>query len=101
MKNKKTTDFLEELYSIIKSRAEGKNKNSYTRLLVKQGKNKISRKIGEESAELIVDYLNGSKKRTIEEAADLIYHLLVLLYSKKITINDIKKELAKRKSVRR
>ena len=101
MKNKKTTDFLEELYSIIKSRAEGKNKNSYTRLLVKQGKNKISRKIGEESVELIVDYLNGSKKRTIEEAADLIYHLLVLLYSKKITINDIKKELAKRKSGRR
>ena len=101
MKNKKNTDFLEELYSIIKSRAQSKNKNSYTRLLVKQGKNKISRKIGEESAELIVDYLNGSKKRTIEEAADLIYHLLVLLYSKKITINDIKKELAKRKSVRR
>ena len=51
--------------------------------------------------ELIIDFLNGSKKRTIEEAADLIYHLLVLLYSKKITINDIKKELAKRKSVRR
>ncbi len=101
MKNQKNTDFLEELYSIIKSRAQSKNKNSYTRLLVKQGKNKISRKIGEESAELIVDYLNGSKKRTIEEAADLIYHLLVLLYSKKITINDIKKELAKRKSVRR
>ena len=101
MKNKNTADFLEELYSVIKNRAESKNKNSYTRLLVKQGKNKISRKIGEESVELIVDYLNGSKKRTIEEAADLIYHLLVLLYSKKITINDIKKELAKRKSVRR
>ena len=101
MKNQKNTDFLEELYSIIKSRAQSKNKNSYTRLLVKQGKNKISRKIGEESAELIVDYLNGSKKRTIEEVSDLIYHLLVLLYSKKITIKDIKKELAKRKSVRR
>ena len=101
MKNKKTTDLLEELYSIIKSRAEGKNKNSYTRSLIKKGRNKISQKVGEESMELIVDFLNGSKKRTIEEAADLIYHLLVLLYSKKITINDIKKELAKRKSVRR
>ena len=101
MKNKQTTDFLEELYSIIKSRAESKNKNSYTRSLVQEGRNKISQKVGEESVELIVDYLNGSKKRTIEEAADLIYHLLVLLYSKKITINDIKKELAKRKSVRR
>ena len=101
MKNKKTTDFLEELYSIIKSRAEGKDKNSYTRSLIKKGRNKISQKVGEESTELIVDFLNGSKKRTIEEAADLIYHLLVLLYSKKITIKDIKKELAKRKSVRR
>ena len=101
MKNKKTTDFLEELYSIIKFRAESKDENSYTRSLVKKGKNKISQKVGEESIELIVDFLNGSKKRTIEEAADLIYHLLVLLYSKKITINDIKKELAKRKSVRR
>ena len=101
MKNKKTTDFLEELYSIIKSRAEGNDKNSYTRSLIKEGRNKISQKVGEESMELIVDFLNGSKKRTIEEAADLIYHLLVLLYSKKITINDIKKELAKRKSVRR
>ena len=100
MKNKKTTDFLEELYSIIKIRAESNDKNSYTRSLVKKGKNKISQKVGEESMELIVDFLNGSKKRTIEEAADLVYHLLVLLYSKKITINDLKKELARRKSVR-
>ena len=101
MKNQKNTDFLEELYSIIKNRDQSKNKNSYTRSLIKKGRNKISQKVGEESMELIVDFLNGSKKRTIEEAADLIYHLLVLLYSKKITINDIKKELAKRKSVRR
>ena len=69
--------------------------------IIKKGRKKISQKVGEESMELIVDFLNGSKKRTIEEAADLIYHLLVLLYSKKITIKDIKKELVKRKSVRR
>ena len=100
MKKTSNTDFLEELYSIIKKRDQSKKKNSYTRSLIKKGRNKISQKVGEESMELIVDFLNGSKKRTIEEAADLIYHLLVLLYSKKITINDIKKELAKRKSVR-
>ena len=40
---------------------------------------KIAQKFGEESAELIIDYLKGSKKRTIEEATDLIYHLFVLL----------------------
>ena len=61
------------------------------------GPNKIAQKFGEESIELIVDYLNGSKKRTIEEAADVIYHLLVLLKSKKISITQINKELNKRK----
>ena len=101
MRKQDSLDFIEELYSTIKSRAKSKKKNSYTNLLLKKGKNKIARKIGEETTELIIDYLNGSKKRTVEEASDLIYHLLVLLYSKKISIKDIKKELTKRKNVRR
>ena len=101
MKKQDSLDFIEELYSVIRSRARSKKKNSYTNLLLKKGKNKIAQKIGEESTELIIDYLNGSKKRTVEEASDLIYHLLVLLYSKKISIKDIKKELTKRKNVRR
>ena len=46
---------------------------------------------------MIIDFLKGSKKRTIEEAADVIYHLLVLLKSKKISMNEIHKELEKRK----
>ena len=101
MKKQDSLDFIEKLYSTIKSRAISKKKNSYSNLLLKKGKNKIAQKIGEESTELIIDYLNGSKKRTVEEASDLIYHLLVLLYSKKISIKDIKKELTKRKNVRR
>ena len=101
MRKQDSLDFIAELYSTIRSRARSKKKNSYTNLLLKKGKNKIARKIGEESTELIIDYLNGSKKSTVEEASDLIYHLLVLLYSKKISINDIKKELTKRKNVRR
>ena len=101
MKKQESLNFIEELYSIIRSRARSKKKNSYTNLLLKKGKNKIAQKIGEESTELIIDYLNGSKKRTVEEASDLIYHLLVLLYSKNISIKDIKKELTKRKNVRR
>ena len=101
MRKQDSLDFIEKLYSIIASRARSKKKNSYTSLLLKKGKNKIAQKIGEESTELIIDYLNGSKKRTVEEASDLIYHLLVLLYSKKISIKDIKKELTKRKNVRR
>ena len=101
MKKQDSLDFIEELYFTIRSRAQSKKMNSYTNQLLKKGKNTIAQKVGEESIELIVDYLNGSKKRTVKEASDLIYHLLVLLYSKKISINDIKKELTKRQNVRR
>ena len=96
----KPTSFLEQLFSIIEKKAASKDKKSYTKKLLKLGKNKIAQKVGEESSELIIDYLNGSKKRTIEEAADLIYHLFVMLYSKKINLDDIKKELKKRENVR-
>ena len=101
MNKNKETDFLQELFNIIQNKAKGKDSKSYTKFLLKSGKNKIAKKVSEESSELIIDYLNGSKKRTIEEAADLIYHLFVLLYSKKISLNDIKKELTNRHHVRR
>ena len=101
MKSKKNDNFLQELYSTITKRAKGKDKKSYTRSLIKEGKGKIAEKVAEESKELIFDYLQGTKKRAVEEASDLIYHLLVMLYSKKITLNDIKKELSRRKNVRR
>ena len=97
MKNNVKQNFLEELYKTIQHRSKSKSKNSYTRKLLKKGKKKISQKFGEESLELIVDYLNGSKKRTIEEAADVFYHLIVLLFSRKILLKDIEKELIKRK----
>ena len=97
---KKNYFILEDLFETIGKRVKSKNKKSYTNFLLKAGKNKIAQKVGEESSELIIDYLNGSKKRTIEEAADLIYHLCVLLYSKKIKIEEIKNELEKRKNVR-
>ena len=97
---KKDIDFLDYLFKTIEKKAKRKDKNSYTKFLLKSGKNKIAQKVGEESSELIIDYLNGTKKRTIEEASDLIYHLLVMLYSKKINLNDIKKELKKRENVR-
>ena len=97
MIKKSNINFLEDLSSIIKKRDKSNNKDSYTKNLLKQGKNKIASKIGEESSELIVDYLKGSKKRVIEETSDLLYHLMVLLYSKKISIKEIEKELAKRK----
>jgi len=88
---------IEDLNEIINNRVKTRKKNSYTNKLLKLGPNKIAQKFGEEASELIIDFLKGSKKRTIEEAVDVIYHLLVLLKSKKISINDIHKELDKRK----
>ena len=89
------------LFTIIEDRKKSKSKKSYTLSWFKDGEKKIAQKFGEESAELIIDYLKGTKKRTIEEATDLIYHLFVLLSSKKISYQDIQKELTKRHNVRR
>ena len=88
---------IEELSEIINDRAKKSKENSYTKMLLKSGPKKIAQKFGEESSELIIDFLKGSKKRTIEEAVDVIYHLLVLLKQKKITMNEIYKEMDKRK----
>ena len=88
---------IEDLYKIITERVNTKKKNSYTNKLLKSGSKKIAQKFGEEASELIIDFLKGSKKRTTEEAVDVIYHLLVLLKSKKISMNDIHIELDKRK----
>ena len=87
---------LEKLSKIIEKRVKEKNKSSYTNKLLKLGPKKIAQKFGEETSELIIDYLKGSKKRTIEETVDVIYHLLVLLKSKKITLKEINNELEKR-----
>ena len=88
---------IEDLYEIINNRVKTSKKNSYTNKLLKLGPKKIAQKFGEEASELIIDFLKGTKKRTTEEAVDVIYHLLVLLKSKKITMNDIYKELDKRR----
>ena len=88
---------IEDLNKIIDSRIKSRKKNSYTNKLLKLGPKKIAQKFGEEASELIIDFLKGSKKRTIEEAVDVIYHLLILLKSKKISMNEVNKELEKRK----
>ena len=93
-------DSFSDLYKTIESRKTSKNKNSYTKKLFKEGEKKIAQKFGEESTELIIDFLKGSKKRTTEEAIDVIYHLFVLLSAKKIKLTELEKEISKRKNVR-
>ena len=93
-------DSFSDLYKTIESRKTSKLKNSYTKKLFKEGEKKIAQKFGEESFELIIDFLKGSKKRTTEEAIDVIYHLFVLLSAKKIKFDELEKEILKRKNVR-
>ena len=88
---------IEDLYDIINERVKTNKKNSYTNKLLKLGPKKIAQKFGEESSELIIDFLKGSKQRTVEEAVDVIYHLLVLIKSKKISMKEIHQELNKRR----
>ncbi len=94
------SDLFSKLYKTIESKKTSKDKSSYTRKLYKKGEKEIAQKFGEESVELIIDFLKGSKRRTTEEAIDVIYHLFVLLSAKKIKFNELEKEISKRKNVR-
>jgi|TARA_B100001750_G_scaffold248252_2_gene277757 phosphoribosyl-ATP pyrophosphohydrolase/phosphoribosyl-AMP cyclohydrolase len=77
------------LEDIIQKRKEEKPKNSYTTKLFNEGKNKITQKIGEEATEVIVAALAENKINLIEESADLLYHLLVLLSNENISLSEI------------
>tara|TARA_B100000029_G_C17574356_1_gene957684 strand:+ start:405 stop:707 length:303 start_codon:yes stop_codon:yes gene_type:complete len=87
---------LDEIYLIINERKKNRKKDSYTYALMKKGNKQIAQKLMEESSELIIDFLKGSKKRTIEEAADLIFHLLILINKKNILPKDLATELKSR-----
>lgn len=88
---------LDELYKIIEDRKNKMPKNSYVASLFKEGRDRIIRKVGEESTEVIIAAKNESKQRMVSEIADLIFHLLVMMSLFKITPLDIFKELEKRR----
>ena len=88
-----------KLYELIKGRKINMTEGSYTTYLFNSGIDKILKKIGEESSEVIIGAKNDSKEEIIYELSDLFYHSLVLMVEKNITLNDIKEELAKRSIV--
>ena len=88
-----------KLYELIKGRKINMTEGSYTTYLFNSGIDKILKKIGEESSEVIIGAKNDSKEEIIYELADLFYHSLVLMVEKNITLNDIKEELAIRSIV--
>jgi phosphoribosyl-ATP pyrophosphohydrolase/phosphoribosyl-AMP cyclohydrolase len=88
--------FLSELQDFIDKRHQEMPEGSYTTSLFKDGINRIAQKVGEEALEAVIEATNGSKEKLIYEASDLIYHLIVLMTSKGLRIEDIARELQKR-----
>ena len=87
---------LENLYQLLLSRKKDLPEGSYTTYLFQKGLDKILKKVGEESTEVIIGAKGGDKAETIYEIADLAYHVLVLMVEMGISVEDIRKELAGR-----
>ena len=88
---------LDELESVIKERMAKPKEGSHTSNVIQKGIKEAGKKVGEEATEVVVAALVEDKDRTIYEAADLVYHLLILLQMKGIEIAEVYKELAKRR----
>lgn len=85
--------FLTELQDFINKRHEEMPEGSYTTSLFHDGLNRMAQKVGEEALEAVIEATNGTNDRLIYEASDMFYHLIVLLTSKGLRIEDIAKEL--------
>lgn len=88
--------FIRTLEGVIRSRHEQMPEGSYTTKLFIKGVKAISKKVGEEAAESIIEAVDGNRDRFIYEASDLIYHYLVLLEQMGVSISDLENELALR-----
>jgi phosphoribosyl-ATP pyrophosphohydrolase len=87
---------LNRLFEIVEDRKTNPVEGSYTNRLLNDGYEKAAQKLGEEAVEVIVAAVKQGRQRTIEESADLIYHLFVLLVQQGISFNEIEEELEKR-----
>jgi len=87
---------LNGLYSLLESRKKEMPENSYTTYLFEKGIDKILKKVGEESTEVIIAGKAGDKKETVYELADLAYHAMVLMVEMGISVKDVQQELASR-----
>ena len=90
-------NILQELYQIILSRQQEMPEGSYTSYLFQEGIDKILKKVGEESAEVIIAAKNRDKNEVVYETADLIYHLLVMMVEQGVGVRDVLAELRSRR----
>jgi len=88
--------FIYELEQIINQRIDGDVPESYTNKLFKKGINKVAQKVGEEAVELVIEAKDDNPERFKNEAADLLYHLLILLKTKNISFSEIEQVLLNR-----
>jgi len=88
---------LDRLYSLIEARERERPEGSYTTYLFNSGLDKILKKVGEESAETIIAAKNEDRAPLTAEVADLVYHLLVLLVARGVSLDEIRDELASRR----
>ena len=95
-KNEEDILFLKYLQNFIERRRHEMPEGSYTTTLFQKGINRMAQKVGEDAVETVIEATNGTEDRLIYEASDLIYHLIVLLTSKGLRIDDLARELKKR-----
>lgn len=88
--------FLYELQQTISDKIDNNDENSYTNELYKRGINKVAQKVGEEAVELVIEAKDNNDELFLNEAADLIYHYLILLKTKGFSIEDVEKILKSR-----
>lgn len=88
--------FLSELQDFIEKRYQEMPEGSYTTSLFKDGLNRMAQKVGEEALELVIEATNGTNDRLIYEGSDMLYHLIVLLTSKGMRIEEMAAELRER-----
>jgi phosphoribosyl-ATP pyrophosphohydrolase/phosphoribosyl-AMP cyclohydrolase len=93
---KNETRGVEFLEAIIKERKQNPKENSYTNQLLSSGINKVAQKVGEEAVELVIEAKDNNKELFLGEAADLMYHYLVLLTAKDTSLQDVVKVLRQR-----
>lgn len=94
--NKEDVMFLKHLQDFIEKRRQDMPEGSYTTSLFEKGVNRMAQKVGEEAVETVIEATNGTEEGFIYEASDMIYHLIVLLTSKGLRIEDLSRELMKR-----
>lgn len=92
-------DMLDRLEQVIRDRRQGDPATSYVAKLTARGRAKIAQKVGEEATETVIAAIRDDRVELTGEAADLIFHLLVLLADAGVTLDEVRDELARREGV--